>query len=46
VFEYADGHDARNSVGELKPTGLRPRFDDRLRERGIEVPSRVFEHAR
>jgi len=44
VFEYADGHDARNSVGELKPTGLRPRFDDRLRERGIEVPARVFEN--
>jgi pilus assembly protein CpaF len=45
VFEYADGHDARNMVGELKATGLRPRFDDRLRELGIDLPAKVFEPA-
>ena len=38
VFEYRQ----RNGNGELVATGLRPRFADKLREKGIEMPARVF----
>jgi pilus assembly protein CpaF len=30
-------------VGELEPTGLRPRFVDRLEGFGIELPAKVFQ---
>ncbi len=34
----ADG----NVVGEFRPTGIRPRFSDRLRAYGIELPELMF----
>jgi pilus assembly protein CpaF len=34
------------SGGELAPTGLRPRFAETLRERGVEVPATVFRTAK
>ncbi|POM27045.1 putative MT3759-like conjugal transfer protein [Actinomadura rubteroloni] len=36
--------DSEGRVGALRPTGLRPRFLDRLRDRGIDVPGDVFGH--
>ncbi len=46
VFEYGDGRDADGRIrGTLRSTGLRPKFDDRLQEAGIEVPAEVFQPA-
>ena len=43
VFEHlrpsSTGGDA---IGELRPTGLRPRFSTRLSDRGLEIPPRVL----
>jgi pilus assembly protein CpaF len=33
----------RDRNGHLEATGLRPRFVDRLREDGIELPARIFQ---
>jgi pilus assembly protein CpaF len=44
VFEYAEGRDKDGRIkGRLQPTGLRPKFDDRLNELGIVVSPDVFE---
>ncbi|MET0275867.1 MAG: ATPase, T2SS/T4P/T4SS family, partial [Acidimicrobiia bacterium] len=43
VYEH-DGIDDGGAVdGHLRPTGLRPRFDEELRERGIDIPAEVFD---
>ncbi|MGH9277683.1 MAG: CpaF family protein [Acidimicrobiales bacterium] len=40
-FRQANAGDERNS-GELSATGLRPKFLDKLREVGVEVPAKAF----
>jgi pilus assembly protein CpaF len=46
VFEYGEGRDADGRIkGTLRSTGLRPKFDDRLLEAGIEMPADVFQPA-
>jgi pilus assembly protein CpaF len=43
LFDYAAGIDEDGKfVGNLKSTGLRPRFLDRLQERGITLTAEVF----
>ena len=40
VFKHRPGPNGVS--GDVVPTGLRPRFADRIAERGIELPSTVF----
>jgi pilus assembly protein CpaF len=43
LFDYSQGVDEEGRfLGNLKATGLRPRFLDRLQERGITVSPEVF----
>jgi pilus assembly protein CpaF len=43
LFDYSAGVDEEGRfLGNLKATGLRPRFLDRLQERGISVSPEVF----
>ena len=43
VFDFRAGVDEHGRyLGELRPTGLRPHFLDKLQDRGIVVPPRVF----
>jgi pilus assembly protein CpaF len=43
LFDYKAGVDEHGKfLGELKPTGLRPQFLDRLEDRGITVPPQLF----
>jgi pilus assembly protein CpaF len=43
LFDYNAGIDDEGKFrGELKATGLRPRFVDRLAERGVRIPAEVF----
>jgi pilus assembly protein CpaF len=43
LFDYSAGLDDEGRfLGSLKSTGLRPRFLDRLAERGVHVPPEVF----
>jgi len=43
VFDYKAGTDTSGRfMGQLVPTGLRPRFLDRLHDRGIRVPFEVL----
>ena len=42
-FDYSAGRDEDGRfLGDIKPTGIRPQFTDRLAESGIEVPASVF----
>jgi pilus assembly protein CpaF len=42
-FDYSAGRDEDGRfLGDIKPTGIRPQFTDRLAEYGIEVPASVF----
>ncbi|NNC41189.1 MAG: CpaF family protein [Acidimicrobiia bacterium] len=42
-FDYAAGRDEEGRfLGEIKPTGIRPQFTDKLRDFGIEIPAAVF----
>ncbi len=46
-FDYRAGTDEDDRfVGTVVPTGLRPRFADRLQDFGIELPSELFESER
>jgi len=49
TFHYdavTDAHHARQIVGSLRPTGLRPTFIDKFERRGIELPSSfLVDHA-
>jgi pilus assembly protein CpaF len=43
LFDYSAGIDENGRfLGSLKPTGLRPRFIDKIAERGVSVPPEVF----
>jgi pilus assembly protein CpaF len=43
LFDFQAGMDEHGHfVGELKPTGLRPKFLERLAERGVTVDASVF----
>ena len=43
TFDYSAGMDADGRfLGSAKPTGIRPRFTDRLKDYGIPIPSIVF----
>jgi pilus assembly protein CpaF len=43
VFDFHAGVDQNGRyLGGLRPTGLRPRFVERLAERGVMVPNEVF----
>jgi pilus assembly protein CpaF len=43
LFDYNAGIDDEGRFrGELKATGIRPRFIDRLAERGVRIPAEVF----
>jgi pilus assembly protein CpaF len=43
VFDWNAGRDEQGRfLGTLRPTGLRPRFADRLADRGIELPAVLF----
>ena len=44
VFDYSAGVDETGRVaGSVRPTGLRPRFADRLHDYGIELPAELFD---
>jgi pilus assembly protein CpaF len=40
-FELA-GYENTRAIGELRPTGLRPRFMDKIEAAGIHLPPSVF----
>ncbi|MGZ8605089.1 MAG: CpaF family protein, partial [Actinomycetota bacterium] len=43
LFDYSAGVDAEGRfLGNLKSTGLRPHFIERMQERGISVRAEVF----
>ncbi len=43
VFDFRRGTDAAGRVqGTMQPTGLRPKFLDRLRDHGVSVPAELF----
>jgi len=43
LFDYKAGMDELGRfLGQLKPTGLRPQFLDRLEDRGVTVPPNLF----
>jgi pilus assembly protein CpaF len=43
LFDYSAGVDAAGRFrGRSRPTGLRPKFTDRLADLGIEIPASVF----
>jgi len=43
VFDYGAGIDDRGRfLGEARPTGLRPKFAEKLSQQGIELPARLF----
>ena len=44
LFDYNAGIDDEGKFrGELKPTGLRPRFVDRLAEQGVRINAEIFQ---
>ena len=44
LFDWGMGVDAEGTFqGHLKPTGMRPRFTDRLRDQGITLPAEWFQ---
>jgi pilus assembly protein CpaF len=43
LFDYSAGIDEEGRfLGNLKSTGLRPRFVDKIAERGVSVPAEIF----
>jgi pilus assembly protein CpaF len=43
LFDYSAGIDEDGRfLGSLKSTGLRPRFVDKIAERGVSVPPEIF----
>lgn len=43
VFDYTAGLDAKGKfLGQLRPTGVRPKFMTKLEDMGIEVPTTTF----
>ena len=45
TFDHKSGEEdhAGRSTGELKATGIRPKFEDRLSDLGITLPARMFD---
>jgi pilus assembly protein CpaF len=44
LFDFRAGRDEQGRfMGTIAPTGLRPRFADRLRDYGIELPATLFD---
>jgi len=42
-FDYSEGVDAQGRLlGTIVPTGVRPRFTERLKDLGVELPPQVF----
>jgi len=42
-FDYSAGVDGQGrSLGTIVPTGVRPRFTERLKDLGIELPPQIF----
>jgi pilus assembly protein CpaF len=41
VFEQ-QGFEGGKVIGRLKPTGIRPRFIDRIEDAGIQLPPNLF----
>ena len=47
AFDYSGGTDQNGMVrGELRPTGIRPHFLEKLRDRDVEVPGSLFDPIR
>ena len=43
LYDYSAGQDAGGHfLGQLRPTGLRPTFLDKLEERGVKIPPSTF----
>ena len=43
LFDYKAGMDETGKyLGQMKPTGLRPQFLDRLQDRGVTIPPNLF----
>lgn len=43
IFEFEQtGYEKNKIVGRIRPTGLRPRFIDRIEDAGINLPANVF----
>ena len=43
AFDYSAGRDEQGRfMGQLRSTGLRPKFADELHDQGIELPSDIF----
>jgi len=43
IFEFEQvGLEAGKVIGRIRPTGLRPKFIDRIEEAGIHLPPSVF----
>jgi len=43
VFQHQDARDGK-IAGKIVPTGLRPRFIERLQQRNIVLPAQLFAH--
>jgi pilus assembly protein CpaF len=42
-FDYAAGVDEKGRhLGRLKPTGIRPKFSEKLLDHGINLPADIF----
>jgi len=45
LFDFSDGLDEQGMYkGEIKSTGIRPKFTERLEEQGIKLDPSVFDH--
>ena len=42
IFEQTGIDENGKIIGGLRPTGLRPRFNDRIEDAGIKLPPRIF----
>jgi pilus assembly protein CpaF len=46
-YSFAEGgHESARSAGRLRPTGLRPKLVDKLREAGVDLPPKLFRDAK
>jgi len=43
IFDYSEGMDAKGRfVGQLRPTGVRPKFVSKLEDHGVKIPPSAF----
>ncbi len=45
LFTLSHGPNGEGADSVLEPTGIRPRFTERLRDEGVELPSEFFDLA-